>query len=112
MIQLEKYILNSIDLSEYGIHPKTTEEKILETLKVFESEKGYEIDRVGRLQALEDWLRGLPTCINIEWESYKILKFAESMGILKDGYSDPEADEVLEAYFPTMAKALYFILYR
>jgi len=49
---------------------------------VFVAEKDYEIARVGELQAFQDWLRGLPSCLTITFQDYDIGLLWESLGVV------------------------------
>jgi hypothetical protein len=75
------YILSCIDGSSYGILDfKTDPGKLLFVLNEFKATHDYEIKRGGVYLAFADYLQGLPSCINIDPEYYKILNLAREWG--------------------------------
>lgn len=72
------YILNCIDsqyAEELGMKiPQTEQEKLQYVIDVFKSEYSFSIKREGLYKSFENWLRGLPAVINIDFENYKILE--------------------------------------
>lgn len=107
---VEDYLLNAIDSEPYDVECKSDKEKIQFLYDIFKSETGYEIKRVGELQALEDWLRGLPSAIYIEFENYKIIELAIEFGQIDENSSDEAQDIALENYFPFMALKLFKLI--
>jgi len=107
---VEDYLLNAIDSEPYEVECSTDKEKIKFLYDTFKSEKGYEIKRFGELQAIEDWLKGLPTAINIEFENYKILELAIEFGQLDENSSEQDQNIALENYFPFMALKLFKLI--
>lgn len=97
------YILDCIDGTGYDIELKTNEQKVIFLYNTFQSEYGYNLKRYGWQGAIKEYLMGLPSCINIEWENYKILQLAVKMGTLPKDYTEKEADKILENYFNFMA---------
>lgn len=48
--------------------------------KTFKSEYSWSIERYGEQKAFSEWIMGLPSSFNIEFENYKILELARSWG--------------------------------
>lgn len=101
-IKLDKlvkdYIINAIDLCDYdleGQKVKTDAQKIAFVYNVFKREKGYDIDRVGEHQAFINWIMGLPTCFNIDFENYKILQLAKLWGSIPENATERQEDKIL-----------------
>jgi hypothetical protein len=108
---IEKYILDCIDGEGYGVSPKTDREKIEFLIETFKREKSYEIDRIGISRAFTDWLQGLPSCFNIEFENYKILELMHDQGSLPHNATEKQEDAMLEKYWRYMTMRC-FELYR
>lgn len=93
------YIVDCIDLEPYDITAETRREKIQALKDIIKSEKGREPDQL----AVKDWLQGLPTIVNIEWEDYEILQLAKRMGSLSENPTEKEEDKILGNYWAFMA---------
>lgn len=74
------YILDAIDADGYDVTPTTEAEKLAFLRDTFLSEKGWHIERVGKYKAFEEWLQGLPSAFNIDFENYRILELAKEWG--------------------------------
>lgn len=113
----EQYLINCIDGEDYGLPSDaliTTEGKLRFLYQTFISEYGYEnnLKRYGSLQnCFKEWLQGLPSCLNIEWENYKILQLAKNMGSIPLDATEKQEDKILENYWNYMAQKA-FVLFR
>lgn len=58
-----------------------------------------------------EWIKGFPSCFNIEFENYKILELAKSMGSLTSMATEKQEDKILENYFDFIT-AKVFRLFR
>ncbi len=74
---IREYLLDNMDFSGYvgyfddmDTEPKTDTEKTLAIYKIFQSEKGWEVDRIGRTAAFIDWLQGLASAMTIDFTYY------------------------------------------
>ena len=103
-----KYILGCIDNQDYCSaceepepkeELKTDKEKLGFLLNQFKAEKGHEIERVGFYKAFEEWIRGLPSCFNIEFMNYKILELAKRLGTLNKNATESEEDKIINNYW-------------
>ena len=98
--KINKYILECVDFSGYeSIKADTDKEKLAELFKVFKSEQGYNISRVGIQTAFKEWVQGLPSCFNVDFENYKILEFAEQIGSIKPNATESEQYKILNNWF-------------
>lgn len=97
--KLEKYILESVDGQPYDEFPESPAEKMAFIEKTFKSEKGYEIDRIGKSQAMKNWIGGLPSAIDIEYRSNKILELGIEFGILSKNASEKRQDDFINDWF-------------
>jgi len=98
----EKYVIDCIDSEGYDVTTNTPEEKLKFLRKTFRSEYGHMIDRVGEQRAFKEWIMGLPSSFNLEFNNYDILKLAKKSGSLPENATDKQEDRVLENYFNFM----------
>jgi hypothetical protein len=103
----EQIIVNSIDLDAYDIAAKDNFEKVQETYKVFLSEKGYEIKRVGERPAFTDWLQGLPTVLTVPFYYYEQLKLAKKSNLIPKDASEDQEDEFTQSWFAKCTAAFF-----
>ena len=98
----KNYILDCLD-SEDDLIGKNLprQEKIKYLFNRFNSEYGWNIQRVGKRKALEDWLSGL--AINIPCYHFDIIELAVKMGSIDENSDDAVEDRVIENYFSFMA---------
>jgi hypothetical protein len=112
----EQYIIEAIDESGYDEPlPLCTDKQKLQFLHdTFVSEYWHEQNQKRyhiKENAFREWIMGLPSCFNIEWENYKILDLAVRMGNLPEDYTKNQADKILENYFAFIT-AKVFRLFR
>jgi hypothetical protein len=106
---LRKAIITRIDFEGYTdaddqpVNPQTDDEKILFLFNTFRSEAGHEITRNGTQKALEYWLSGLPSCINLPVYHSDVLAFAVEIGSVTADYTEKEADKICEGFYGFMA---------
>jgi len=97
-------ILENLDFCGYdGLSGKNDKEKLEE---VFFSEYGHGAKSKGLQKAVEDWLRGLPSCIDIPFYNGDILTLAKSWGTLPENATEKQEDKILDNYWPLMASAV------
>lgn len=98
----KEYIINAIDSYDYdleGQEVKTDAQKIAFIYNTFKSEKGYDIDRIGEYKAFTDWIMGLPTCFNIDFTNYDIIKIAKKWGSLPKDSTAKEEQKIIDNWF-------------
>lgn len=95
------YILSCIDAEAYGIELNTDKEKINFVLDTFKKEYSYQIKYYGSNlnRAFSEYLAGLPTCINIDFENYKILEIAKKWGSIPQNANENQEDKILNNWF-------------
>lgn len=101
----KQYILDAIDGEPYeqtfydnDYHGK------LEFLKsTFKAEYGHMIERVGACNAMKEWIMGLPSAFNIDFENYKILQIAVKWDSLPSDYTEKQAQKILDNWFNLIA---------
>ena len=104
-------IVNSIDLSDYGINTDgmSIKEQLQEVYKTFRSEYDHEIKRYGKYQAFESWLRGLPTCLTPDcFYDSDILSLAKEYGFVLD--TERKEDKFLNEYWTKLMRAFYNLI--
>lgn len=104
----EAYILSRISSEgyegcEYYNPCKTDKEKLTFLYAAFTNEYKWAIERYGMKKALIDWLSGLPSSINIEFENYHIFNTLKAWGELDGKSSEGQIDSALLKWFPRMA---------
>ena len=67
----------------------------------FHSECGWNVQRIGRVKAVEEWLRGLPT--NIAYWNGEILELAVKWGSLPENATEKQEEKITENYWHFMA---------
>ena len=100
----KKYILDTIETDNEDKPLKTDEEKIKYLFDRFYSEYDFMINKVGKYQAMTNWLAGL--AINIECYYGDIIKLAIKMGSIDENASEKIKDKVCDNYFPFMANVI------
>ena len=98
------YLLNAVPTTEeikngWDKTAETTADRLQFVLGCFRAEKGYEIARIGEQKAFNDWLMGLPSAINVDFENYRILEIAREWGSLPQ-YAKPwQENKILNNWF-------------
>lgn len=103
------YIINCIDFEGYELKQAETMQQLLQNLfDIFYSEKIKYHDNwaayYGNIQnAFKDWLMGLPSCFNIDFENYKILellyKFEYLQKTSNTKFNERHEDSALNNWF-------------
>ena len=107
-----RYIVKSINSDNYDVVTTGRKEKLQFLSDTFKKEMGWNIERVGQGKAFQEWIMGLPTVFNIEFENYEILHLAVKMGSLpKRGATAKQQDRILENYW-NFITSLTFQLFR
>ena len=101
----KSYILDCLDSEEELINKSLTEqEKINYLFDRFNSEYGFMVQRVGKQNALAEWLSGL--AINIDYYYEDIIKLAVKMGSIDDNPSKELQERVCNNYWNFMANII------
>ena len=104
----KNYILDCIDSEDDLINQKLTRnQKIQYLFNRFNSEYGWNIQRVGKYKAMEEWLSGL--AINIPYTYFDIIELAKEMGSIDSNPSEALKDRVCENYFSFMAQMVLLL---
>ena len=101
----KKYILECLKNEDVFIDKKPTDEELTNYLfDRFNSEYGWKIQRVGKQQALIDWLQGL--AIHIPYYYEDIIELAVDMGSIDENPSDKIESTVINGYWSFMANII------
>lgn len=104
----KNYILDCID-SEDDLNNQelTRNQKIQYLFNRFNSEYDWNIQRIGKYKAMEEWLSGL--AINIPYTYFDIIELAKEMGSIDSNPSEALKDRVCENYFSFMAQMVLLL---
>ena len=100
----KNYILSTIEEDGEGKPIKTDEEKIKYIFDRFNSEYGWNIERVGKFKAMAEWLSGL--ALNIECYNDAIVELAVKMGSIDENPSEKLQARVINNYWSFMANVI------
>jgi len=101
----KEYILECLKTEDAFIGKQPTDEELIKYLfDRFYSEYGWLMERVGKQEALTDWLQGL--AINIPYWNGDIIDLAIEMGSIDENPSDQLTEKVCENYFKFMANMI------
>ena len=101
----KKYILECLKTEDDLIGKQPTEEELINYLfDRFFSEYGWLMERVGKQQALIDWLQGL--AINIPYWDEDIINLAIEMGSIDENPNEKLKEKVCDNYWSFMANAI------
>jgi len=104
----KNYILDCIDSEDDLINQELTrDQKIQYLFNRFNSEYGWNIQRIGKYKAMEEWLSGL--AINIPYTYFDIIELAQEMGSIDSNPSQALKDRVCENYFSFMAQMVLLL---
>ena len=104
----KNYILECIDSEiEPVSNLLTRNQKIQYLFTRFNSEYDWNIQRVGKYKAMEEWLGGL--AINIPFTYFDIIELAKEMGSIDSNPSEALKDRVCENYFSFMAQMVLLL---
>jgi hypothetical protein len=104
----KNYILDCIDSEDDLINQELTrDQKIQYLFDRFNSEYGWNIQRIGKYKAMEEWLSGL--AINIPYTYFDIIELAKEMGSIDSSPSQALKDRVCENYFSFMAQMVLLL---
>jgi hypothetical protein len=103
----KNYILSTIEEDSEGKTITTEQEKINYIFDRFNSEYGWNIERVGKYKAMSEWLSGL--ALNIEYYDDAIVDLAVKMGSIEPNPNDKMKDKVAANYWDFMANVILWI---
>ena len=100
----KNYILGTIETDNDDKPLTNDQDKINYIFDRFNSEYGWNIERVGKFKAMSEWLSGL--ALPIEYYYDDIVKLAIKMGSIDENPSDKLRSRVEQGYFDFMANII------
>jgi len=100
----KNYILSTIEEDSEGKPITTEKEKINYIFDRFNSEYGWNIERVGKFKAMSEWLSGL--ALDIEYYNDAIVDLAVKMGSIDPNPNDKLKGKVAANYWDFMANVI------
>jgi hypothetical protein len=94
-----QYMIDAIDGEGYDKTLTTTEEKLQFVLDTFRNEYGWMIKRDGEYKAFTEWISGLPSSFNIDFENYRILELAHKWESLPDNATESQEYKITSNWF-------------
>jgi hypothetical protein len=110
--QVNMYILNAIDSDSYDIKTTTAKEKLQFLADTFKSEYGFNIKRIGYQRAMAEWISGLPSSFNIDFENWKIIELAKEWGSLPKNPTERQEDKIIDNFFNFIAAKTIMLMRR
>ena len=103
---VNNYILDAISREGYDKVISTDTEKLQFLADNFKSEYSFpdSIKRYGSYQeTFRQWLMGLPSSFNIDFENYRIIEIAKEWGDLPAKANDKQEDKIIDNWFNYIA---------
>ncbi len=102
--KIRNYILDCIDLSgrdKYAGVQLSEKDRVKAVYEIFKSEYGHQLKYYGgnEQKTFENWLMGLPSCFNIDYENHKILELTRMWGLLPEGSTESKKQQTLDLWW-------------
>lgn len=107
------YILGAIDSSGYGKELTTDTEKLQFVMDCYQSEYAYpqNLQRYKTHQnCFANWLQGLPSSFNIDYENYRIIEIAKQWGSIPQNADDRQEDKILNNWWNFIAAKTFQLM--
>lgn len=111
------YIISCINSEGYDVFSdslNTPEAKLRFLHDTFVSEYWHDYNKkryVTKQNAFREWIMGLPSSFDIEWENYRIIELAKRMGSLADDATYKQEEAILDNYFSFITNKV-FVLFK
>jgi hypothetical protein len=119
--RMQEYILSCIDTEAYEKTFETTKERLAFVHDCFVREFWYDNNKKrygSQERGFAEYLMGLPSVIGVDFENYKILELAKSMGTYKDtqgmtkGAIERYEDTIISNWFPIVSCNFFKMLHK
>ena len=104
-ITLQNYIIDSIT-NDDAIEEGTAQDKLNYVFEEFNKQANYPANCLRfktRDSRIADWMQGLPSCLNVEYENFKILEKLTKLGLVVSTLTEDQEYEILSNWFLTLA---------
>lgn len=101
-----RYIIDCISPEAYEVKAETDAQKLQFLADTFRKEYCYpeNLKRYGSYQeVLRQWIMGLPSVFNVDFENYAIIALAKKWGSLPENATEKQEDKILENWFKFIA---------
>ena len=103
---VNQYIIAAIDGSGYDKELSTDKEKLQFVAECYKKEYSFRENLIRyktHQNCFANWLMGLPSSFNVDFENYRIIELAKEWGSLKKDADDMAEDKILDAWFNFIA---------
>lgn len=103
---VNNYILSAIDGEGYGKEFNNDTEKLQFLADCFKDQYCFpdNLKRYGSYQeCLRQWLMGLPSCYNVDYENYRIIEIAKEWQSIPVNANDKQEDKIISNWFNFIA---------
>lgn len=97
------YILDAISPEAYEATATTDAEKLAFLRDTFLAEYGWQVARIGVIPAMREWMMGLPSCYNVDFENYRIIELAKEWGSIPSYATERQEQKILDNWFNLIA---------
>lgn len=105
--EIKTMLIRAIDAEYLGNDQANTAEKIALLKADFYATHKWLVDRNGEVNAIREWLQGLPGGIAIPFMNYEILQYAKQIGSLREDATEREEDKILDNWWNLCAVKLH-----
>jgi hypothetical protein len=103
---INQYILDAINTENYEVVANTDKEKLQFLADTFKKEYVFpdNLKRYGSYQnVMREWIMGLPSAFNIDFENYRIIQIAKEWNMLDDNATERQEDKLIDGWFNFIA---------
>ena len=106
LLNLKRYVQDNIDLNGYGDYENTPDsQKIQAVIEIFKEEKGWDIKSQGLKRAFIDYLRGMPSLLDLATYYNEVQNLLYALGY--DEVKDMEDDQIDKLYYDELYKVFF-----
>lgn len=103
---LKNYVEDNIDLTGYGDFENVSKNnKLKSVVEIFRDEKGWDIKNQGEKRAFIDYLRGMPSLLDIATYYNEIKSLMYALGY--DDVKDMDDEEIDKLYYDELYKVFF-----
>lgn len=107
------YLINCIDGENYGKTFENDTEKLQFLADTFNREFCFpeNLRYYGNYtNCFANWLMGLPSCFNVDFENYRILELSKSWGCIPANATEKQEDKIISNWFNWMANKTFQLM--